>query len=149
MKKILTYSLKVGFTTLFVSPILSMMIMYTFMALVFLIKPDNWGFAAHIDFYDIAVLTGILLVVLPFAIYKAIRSAPGVYNKKSQITISTFFVSIPLSYVYLHIVRSAAEYSLGNILLLVIPNIFVAMLSIRFYRLDVGTPVPGVDINQH
>lgn len=123
--------------------------MYAFMALIFLIKPDNWGFAARIDFYDIAMLTGIITVVLPFAVYRAMRSAPGVYNKKSQITISTFFVSLPLFYVYFHIVRNAADYSLGTILLMVIPNLFVAILSMRFYRLDIGTPVPGVDINQH
>jgi hypothetical protein len=148
MKKILTYSLKVGFTTLFVSPILSMIIMYTLVAFVFVIKPDNWGFNARIDFYDIAALTGIITVLLPFAIYRAIRSAPGVYNKKSQVMVSTFFFSAPLFYAYLHIVRVAAGYSLGNILLMVIPTLFVAMLSIRSYRLDVGTPMPGVDIDQ-
>ncbi|MBD1367008.1 hypothetical protein IDJ77_24570 [Mucilaginibacter sp. ZT4R22] len=119
------------------------------MALVFVIKPDNWGFSANIDFFDIAALTGIITVVLPFAIYKAVRSAPGVYNKKSQITVSTFFFSVPLFYAYLHIVRSAVDYSLGNILLMVIPNLFVAMLSIRFYKLDIGMPIPGVDIDQH
>ncbi|TFF36302.1 hypothetical protein [Mucilaginibacter psychrotolerans] len=148
MKKILTYSLKVGFTTLLVSPILSLIIMYSFMALVYLIKPTNWGFAASIDFYDIAVLTSIITVVLPFAIYRAMKSTPGVYNKKSQITISTFFVSIPLFYVYFHIIRSVVGYSLGNILLMVVPNVLVAILSIRFYRLNIGTPVPGVDINE-
>ncbi len=123
--------------------------MYTLVALIFLIKPDNWGFNARIDFYDIAALTGIITVVLPFAIYRAARSAPGVYNKKSQITVSTFFFSAPLFYAYLHIIRSGINHSLGNILLMLIPNLFVAMLSIRFYRLDIGTPIPGVDIDKH
>jgi hypothetical protein len=148
MKKTLTYSLKVGLTTLIASPILSLIIMYTLVAFVFLIKPNNWGFAARIDFYDIAVLTGIITVVLPFAIYRAMRSAPGVYNKKSQITVSTFFFSVPLFYAYLHIIRSGINHSFGNILLMLIPNFFVAMLSIRFYKLDIGTPIPGVDIDK-
>jgi hypothetical protein len=122
--------------------------MYICMALVMLAKPDNWTFNASIDFYAIAALTGIITVVLPFAIYRAMRSAPGVYNKKSQITVSTFFFSIPIFYAYLHIIRSGINHSFGNILLMLIPNLFVAMLSIRFYKLDIGTPIPGVDIDK-
>ncbi|RWY50966.1 hypothetical protein [Mucilaginibacter gilvus] len=148
MKKTLTYTLKVGLTTLFASPILSLIIMYTFVGLVFLLKPDNFSINTSINFVDIAVLTGISTLVLPFAIQKAAGSGPGVYNKKSQITVSTFFFSVPLFCIYLFTIKSASEHPLGNTLLMVIPNLFVMMLCIRFYKLEIGTPMPGVDIDE-
>ncbi|MEO7212954.1 hypothetical protein [Mucilaginibacter sp.] len=148
MKKVFIYSLKVGLTTLIASVVFSLAALYMCMGLVMLVNASNWSFYANIDFLDLAALTGISSLVLLFVAYRVNRSAPGVYNRKSQITVSTFFFSVPFFYLYFSMIKNSGNYSLGSILLMVLPTLFALMLSIRFYRLEPEIPIQHIDANE-
>jgi hypothetical protein len=133
MKKAITCSLKVGLTALLLSPIFSLISLYICIGVLYLVRPENWGFNASINFYDIAIITGISSFVLPFVVRRVDKSAPGVYNKHSQIMVSTLFFSVPLAFLYFFVFRKSANYSFGNILMMIIPSFLALMLCIRIY----------------
>ncbi|OOQ59584.1 hypothetical protein [Mucilaginibacter pedocola] len=133
MKKASIYCLKVGFTTLLLSPILNLAALYAAMGFIILVKFANWSFSAHIHFYDIGIITAISSLVLFFTTFRIGQSADGIYNKKSRITVSTLFFAVPLACLYFFVVQNSRNYSFVNILMILIACFASLILCIRFY----------------
>ncbi|GAA4340550.1 hypothetical protein GCM10023149_52050 [Mucilaginibacter gynuensis] len=133
MKSVLSYTIKVGLTTLLIPVPLTLAIGLTYIKYMTITATRSWSFNFNVKYVDTIVLTLIFGVTLFFTTRHVLKL--GLSNRDMKIRIALRTTSLTLFiFAFYYLVVSAPD-TVTNFLLTIVPTVIIGLLSIWFYKL--------------